>query len=83
MALRSKNAHYHFKDISPRHWYELAMKHGGLDTWHAMRELAENVESAIKFVERELPQDFPDHTWNSISTGTSIAATRFLSFQMS
>lgn len=83
MALRSKNAHYHFKDISPRHWYELAMKHGGLDTWHAMRELAANVEGAIKFVERELPQDFPEHTWNSISTGTSIAATRFLSFQMS
>ncbi len=83
MALRSKNAHYHFKDILPRHWHDLAMKNGGADTWTAMRELAANVPGTLELVEQILPHDFPEHTWHSIATGTSAAAERFLAFQAS
>jgi serine/threonine-protein kinase HipA len=79
MALRSKNAHYHFKDIHPRHWHDLAMKNGGPDMWKAMLELAANVEGALASIEEQLPRDFPAHTWDSISTGMQAAAMRFLS----
>ncbi|WP_116743457.1 HipA domain-containing protein [Janthinobacterium sp. 78] len=79
MALRSKNAHYHFKDIRPRHWKDLALKNGGPEVWSAMIELAAGVEEALAIVEKKLPPDFPVHTWDSISTGMKNAAQRFLS----
>lgn len=79
MALRSKNAHYHFKDIRPRHWHDLAMKNGGPDVWKAMLELAADVEGALASIEQQLPHAFPAHTWESISTGMRDAAMRFLS----
>jgi len=79
MALRSKNAHYHFKDIRPRHWKELALKNGGPEVWQAMLELAGSVDTVLSIIEKKLPQDFPEHTWNSISTGMKESAQRFLS----
>jgi serine/threonine-protein kinase HipA len=78
MALRSKNAHYHFNDIRPRHWHELALKNGGPGIWIAMLELAGNVDGALASVELLLPEKFPPHTWESISTGTRNAAAQFL-----
>lgn len=79
MALRSKNAHYHFKDILPRHWHDLAMKNGGPDVWRAMLELAASVESGLARIEPQLPGHFPAHTWESIATGMRNAAKKFLS----
>lgn len=79
MALRSKNAHYHFKDILPRQWHDLAMRNGGPQLWEAMRELAAKVEGALGSIEQHLPKDFPAHTWDSIATGMKAAAIRFLS----
>ncbi len=79
MALRSKNAHYHFKEIYPRHWHALALKNGGPDVWNAMIELAASVDNVLTNIEMQLPRYFPAQTWGTISTGMRDAATRFLS----
>ena len=79
MALRSKNAHYLFKDIHTRHWHELAMKSGGPKVWEAMLTLVESVDQALITVEAKLPNDFPPYTWETISTGMRAEARRFLS----
>ena len=78
MALRSKNAHWHFVDIEPRHWHALAMKHGGRPVWAAMVRLGERVEPALDQISRTLPQDFPPRTWEAISQGMRAQAARFL-----
>jgi serine/threonine-protein kinase HipA len=43
-----------------------------------MVELVTSVDSALGRVERALPNDFPAHTWESISTGMRSEAKRFL-----
>jgi serine/threonine-protein kinase HipA len=78
MAVRSKNAHYLFHTIQARHWQQLASKHGGEAVWAAMVELVTSVDSALGRVERVLPNDFPAHTWESISNGMRSEAKRFL-----
>ena len=78
MALRSKNAHWHFVDIEPRHWHALAMKVGGPVVWEAMVQLARRVDAALGQMAQTLPQDFPPRTWDAISQGIRSQAARFL-----
>lgn len=78
MAVRSKNKHYHFKDIQTRHWYGLAMKHGGVEVWEAMLLLAERVDAALQYVEAILPADFPPKSWEMIKAGMRLETQRFL-----
>ena len=54
MALRAKNAHHKLETIQPRHWHQLAMRHGGPAVWDAMLALVERVDSALAVVE-EMP----------------------------
>lgn len=77
MAVRAKNAHYHFKDIQARHWYGLAMKNGGTAVWAAMLELIERVRPALSAVEQLLPKDFPEQTWTAIAVGMRSEVERF------
>lgn len=79
MALRAKNAHYTFKEIHTRHWYQLAMKNGGAPTWAAMLALVNGIDEAITMVEKQLPADFPAHTSTMIFAGMRAEAKRFLS----
>lgn len=51
MAIRSRNAHYHFHTIQARHWKRLAMKHGGQAVWEDMVALVESVDDALAEVE--------------------------------
>ena len=69
MALRSKNAHWHFHDIQTRHWHGLAMKHGGTAVWEAMQALVQRVGPALERIEGALPADFPKRTWSAITRG--------------
>lgn len=78
MAVRSRNAHFLFHTIRARHWQHLAAQQGGDPVWAAMLDLVTGVDSALNRVERNLPEDFPPHTWESISTGMRSEATRFL-----
>lgn len=79
MAVRSKNAHYIFREIHARHWRQLAMKNGGPTVWEAMLLLVERVDTALSTVEMLLPNDFPQRTWLTISAGMRAEAKRFLS----
>ncbi len=78
MALRSKNAHYRFKEMQARHWQQLALQSGGPIIWDLLLACAERVETALKQVAQTLPADFPPHTWTSIATGMRAHAQRFL-----
>jgi serine/threonine-protein kinase HipA len=77
MAMRAKNAHYKLETIQPRHWHQLAMKHGGPAVWEAMQALVERVEPTLTAVEDRLPKGFPGHTWEAIATGMRAEARRF------
>ncbi len=77
MATRAKNAHYRLGTIQPRHWHQLAMKHGGPAVWEAMQALVERVEPALAAVEKRLPKGFPGRTWEAIATGMRAEARRF------
>lgn len=77
MAVRSKNVHWHFYDIEPRHWHALAMKYGGPEVWQSMVRLVERAEPALQQVLESLPKDFPVHTWEAISQGIRRQASRF------
>lgn len=77
MAMRAKNAHYKLETIQPRHWHQLAMKHGGPAVWEAMQALVERVEPALAAVEKRLPKGFPGRTWEAIATGMRSGARRF------
>ncbi len=78
MAMRSKNAHWRFYDIEPRHWHALAMKYGGPPVWAAMVHLVQRVAPALDQIAQTLPQDFPARTWETISQGMRSQATCFL-----
>jgi serine/threonine-protein kinase HipA len=78
MALRSKNAHWHFYDIEARHWHAMAMKYGGPLVWDAMVRLVQRIEPALDQMARTLPHDFPARTWDAISQGMRSQAARFL-----
>jgi len=78
LALRSKNVHWHFFDIEPRHWRALAMKHGGLQVWEAMVRLVERVAPALDQIGGALPKDFPPRMWETISQGMRSQSARFL-----
>ena len=77
MAMRATNAHYKLETIQPRHWHQLAMKHGGPAVWEAMQALVERVEPALAAVEQRLPKGFPGRTWEAIATGMRAEARRF------
>ncbi len=78
MALRSKNVHWQFHGIEPRHWQALAMKHGGAPVWEAMVRLVQHVEPSLDEISRALPKDYPPRTWDKISQGMRGQAARFL-----
>jgi serine/threonine-protein kinase HipA len=80
MALRSKRAHYKIIEIQPRHFQALADQYPGADAWPAMIDLATRVEGAVKAVERQLPRNFAESVWASISKGVLAQAKSFLSY---
>ena len=77
MALRSKSAHKALDAIQTRHWYQLAMKHGGPRVFQAMLDLVDRVQPALAAVQAQLPTGFPARTWEAISKGMRSEADRF------
>jgi len=77
MAVRSKNAHYTFHTIQARHWQGLALKHGGAALWQEMQALVARVEDAIAAVQQNLPSNFPERTWLSITQGMRAQVEHF------
>ncbi|MDY0749108.1 type II toxin-antitoxin system HipA family toxin, partial [Paucibacter sp. R3-3] len=77
-SVRGKSAHSQLDYVKPRHWALEARRSGVPDMLRAMVWLATTVPDAIQQVERELPEDFPMHIWDSITTGFHKAAEAFL-----
>jgi serine/threonine-protein kinase HipA len=79
MAMRSgRRAHYKLDEIQPRHFKTLADDLGDDLLWPAMLELVEKVPQAIARVEKELPADFAEPVWTTITTGLARQAKAFL-----
>lgn len=81
MALRGKNRHYRWQEISARHWLETAKRSGFSEMKSVLEEIIERTPRAISKVTQLLPKTFPLEIANSILEGTSKAA-RLLSDQL-
>lgn len=79
MAVRAKNARWKMQEIQPRHWHELAKRHGmapmGKDSPY--EQVIQTTTEAIARVKEMLPQNFPETVSASIFKGVSEAAERF------
>jgi serine/threonine-protein kinase HipA len=79
MAMRAgRRAHYKLDEIQPRHFKALTEQLGDDQLWPAMLELVERIPRAIDRVEKQLPEDFAEPVWTSITTGLSRQAKVFL-----
>jgi serine/threonine-protein kinase HipA len=75
MAVRCKNAHYEIDRILTRHWQCVATQSGV--PFSEMVRLAERVPGAINQVSTMLPDDFPEHVWDAVTTGMRTNLDRF------
>jgi serine/threonine-protein kinase HipA len=78
MVLHGKNVHKRYYTIHARHWYRLALEHGGQAVWDGMIELVESVDSKLDAIEMLLSKEFPVRTWEAIADGMRAAARKFL-----
>lgn len=71
MALKSKNRHYLWHTIQPRHWLEMATQCQFSPTimHNIMDEVCDNIENVINLVTESLPKNFPQQISKSIFTG--------------
>lgn len=67
------------REIKPRHWHELAKRHGlastGADSPFA--QIIEQTPALIETVKNQLPVGFPAQVSESILSGLAGAAKRF------
>jgi serine/threonine-protein kinase HipA len=59
MAVWGKNRHYHWNNISKRHWLKTAADCGVLEAEGLIETMALQAQLAISTVAGELPEDFP------------------------
>jgi len=75
MAMHSKNAHYHIKDIQRRHFDHLAKQFGiGEHAQTIIDEVVATTPRVIDAVTGELPKSYPEAIGNSIFKGLASAA---------
>jgi serine/threonine-protein kinase HipA len=77
MALRGRSAHYRLKEITARHWQELAGQTGIPDLWTRMQSFVESVPAAITHVEKRLPRAFPERVYATVRDGVESQVRRF------
>jgi serine/threonine-protein kinase HipA len=81
MAVRGKNRHYRWKEISARHWLATAKRCGFSEMKPVMEELIARTPQAVERAAKNLPRHFPAEIGGSILRGTAAAA-RLLGEQM-
>jgi len=77
MAVRTKNAHYRFDDVTRRHWQEFTRKLGVPNAFEEMQLLANKVIEKIGSIYAELPDGFPIALIESIKSGVEKHVSRF------
>ena len=81
MAVRGKNRHYRWREISARHWLETAKRCGFSEMKSIMDEVIARMPKVREQVTALLPRKFPDQIAETILSGAATAARR-LSEQM-
>jgi serine/threonine-protein kinase HipA len=81
MAVRGKNRHYRWKEISARHWVETAKRCGVSEMKAIMEEVIARTPKAVEQATKRLPRKFPNQIAETIITGT-VNAARLLGEQM-
>lgn len=80
MAVRGKNPHYKMKEIVPRHWREMAERHGvratGADS--PFEQVIAQTPAVIEQVQGLLPKGFPRDLSQAVFNGMAWAAGRFV-----
>ncbi|OIP99564.1 MAG: toxin HipA [Zetaproteobacteria bacterium CG2_30_46_52] len=75
MAFKSKNVHYKLKEISPRHFYNMAEKLGlGAEVHDMLVEIVADTPSVIAKVKAMLPANFPAAVADAIFAGLNEKA---------
>ncbi|MRW83740.1 type II toxin-antitoxin system HipA family toxin [Pseudoduganella sp. FT26W] len=81
MALRSKNTHYHMREIQRRHWIAVAQRHsilapdgGSVD--NLIDDLVARTPEVVAAVRAQLPPTFPAQLSDQIFFGLTNAAAR-------
>lgn len=80
MAVRGKSPHWKMREIQPRHWHELAKRHGMASTGpeSPFEQVIEQTPWVIETVKSLLPSDFSEQVSESILNGLEGAAKRFI-----
>ncbi len=73
MAVRGKNRHYRWKEISARHWLETARRCGISEMKSIVDEVIAQTSKVVEQVTARLPRRFPDFIADRILTGTAHA----------
>lgn len=74
MAVRGKNRHYRWKEISARHWLETAKRCGFPEMKAIMEEVIAQTPKVVERTTEQLPRVFPDQIAATILSGTATAA---------
>jgi serine/threonine-protein kinase HipA len=77
MAVHGRRAHYRLKEITARHWQELATRTGVQDVWTRMVSLVESAPLALERVEKQLPGGFPQRVYDRICAGVNAQVSAF------
>lgn len=77
MAIRTRNAHYNFDEISRRHWQEITRRLGVPQAFDEMQHLADTVINKIDLIYDGLPDGFPIALIDSIKSGVQKHVARF------
>lgn len=81
MAVRSNASHYRLAEILPRHWERLAQQSAIPSMWTAMTEMVAQVPHALETVAKQVPTHFSKELVDSIFTGVTKHANRFMAQQ--
>jgi len=74
MAVRGKNRHYRWKEISARHWLETAKRCGFSEMKSIMDEVFAQTPKVVEQTTARLPRKFPDQIAATILTGIRATA---------
>ena len=74
MAVRGKNRHYRWREISARHWLETAKRCGFSEMKSIMDEVIAQTPKVVEQTTESLPRKFPDQIAATILTGISATA---------
>ena len=74
MAVRGKNRHYRWREITARHWLEMARRCGFSEMKAVMDELIARTPKVVAQASARLPRRFPSFIAETILNGTAASA---------